>query len=385
MFVVFGLFALWSNLHAGFAFGLILFGIYGGFDLAQKRWKAAGKMGLAISVGVAGTLGNPYGLGPYRVAWQHWLMRHDLSLYIKEWHPLTLENPLHWPLGLMLTLLAGLILYCLFGRLWRRISMAPMLAAIYLGANTLAHERVAAYFNTAAVVLIFLLIKELGFLDEMRRLKKAVFSIFLGYAVFLLWLLPRISWAGLFNYKYVPRQAAGFLAQEQAIVRSLRIFNQWEWGGYLGWRLYPWYKVSCDGRYIFHDQLAQTAKAASDSGLWQKYLEKESMEGALLQNLDVKFSTRKAYPDGKTRLFLRPWYLFYMPRERWALVYWDDQALFFVDRHAVASDWLMQHEYRYLHPGDDAAFQEALRLGEIMLKKLSEERHRHRVEVGRQD
>jgi hypothetical protein len=378
---VFFIFVLWSNLHAGFPFGLVLMGIYGLVFLAEQRWGEVRATLVAAVTGVLGTVCNPYGLGPYQVIWSHWLMRGELSRYIKEWHPLNMDNPLHWPIGVLLALFGIILLIRLWTQKGRSLPWAPVLSAAFLAMSALGHTRAGLYFNSAGVAAVFLLAHEAGWLAGESRLRKTVLSVFLVCAGFLAWLVCHISWAGFFNYKYVPRGAAEFMARERATMEGLRIFNQWEWGGYLGWRLYPWYKVFCDGRYIFHSQLAETAQAASNPGLWQKYLEEKRIQGALLLNLELVFPTRKTYPDGQMKTFMRPWYLFYLPRERWALVYWDNQALLFLERKSVPSEWLLRHEYRYLLPKDGPAFQEALRLGEIPPKKFSKEQARWRAEV----
>lgn len=386
---VFLIFALWSNLHAGFFFGLILFFLYAAVWAVQGEGRKAAEVLAGAALGAAGSLCNPYGLGPHRVAWQHWLMREELSRYIKEWHPMTFENPLHWPFWFSLGFSAALVLYGAVSFAARRGQgarrdlwpWAPVLAAAYFGASTLAHARVAAFFNVTAALLMPLLAREA--LGKGRFMKSSVWGLFLVYGAFLAWVVPQISWAGVFNYKYVPRQAAEFMDSERAVVEPIRVFNQWEWGGYLAWRLHPWYKVSGDGRYLFHPQLKETAEATSESGRWRKFMEERGFSGALLPNLDMTFPATKVYPDGTSRAVLRPWYLFYMPMDRWALVYWDAQALFFVERRSASKGWLLKHEYRYLRPKDEGAFDEALRRKDIPARKLAEERGRHERETSR--
>ncbi len=375
------LFALWANLHAGFTFGLALIVLYGLVEAARRRWAAAGGAALLAAAGAAGTLLNPYGLGPHRVAWHHFQMRAELSLYIKEWHPMTLENPLHWPFWAVLAFCGLLLLYRLapWGE-FESLPWAPALAAVYFGAGALAHARLAAFFNVSAVLFLCALAAEAGWLGQERLIRRILLAGFALYAGYLAWLIPHVSWRGVFNYKHVPRQATEFMARERRVVERLRIFNQWEWGGYLAWRLHPWFKVFGDGRYIFHAQLPETAGAASESGRWREFMEKKGLTGALVPNLDMAFPTRRLYPDKTSKTFQRPWYLFYMPRERWALVYWDDQALFLVERRAVPGDWLSRHEYRYWLPKDRPAFQEALRLGEIPAERLAAERARQEQE-----
>src|SRR5208282_5527437 len=109
------------------------------------------------------------------------------------------------------------------------------------------------------------------------------------------------------------------------------------------------------------------------------FAQHRGLDGFLIRNYGRTMPSRRVYPDGTSRPFARPWHVFFFPRERWALVYWDDQALLFVDRSKVPADWLAAHEYRWLHPGDDAALADALSRGEIPFAQLHAETVRHSV------
>lgn len=358
---VFLLFALWANLHTGFIVGLALAGLYGAW------W--------ALAAAVAGTLCNPYGLGPYEAAWEHLKLGGELARNIKEWHPLSFENPLYWPLWSTVFICGGLTTYRLAGKSRKTtLPWKPVIAMVGLGAGALARERMVLYFNAAAVAALAIMA---GPAFKKPAVKKLVWAWLAAYAIFVSWLAVRVPWTPQFNYQYVCRRAASFIERERAAVEGLRLYNQWEWGGYLGWKLAPWYRVAQDGRYIFHGLLEQAAQAGADSGKWRQFMEQKMFDGALLPNLDQKLPSLRRYPDGSTRPFLRPWYFYYMPRERWALVYWDDQALFFIKRGAVAQAWLARHEYRYLRPKDEAALADALSRREIPEDQLAAERLRH--------
>ncbi len=350
---VFALFALWANLHAGFIMGLALILLY------RRAWTAA--------LAVAGTLVNPYFFRPYQVLWQHFAQRADLAHLIKEWEPLSFGNPLNWPFWPMILVV---FILAIRSRQIRTLTTATLL----LAASSIMHERNSLFFAVLAATLAGLSIRK----ESLRRTLAASLTV---YAVFLLWLFPRTSWSHIFNDKHVPRAATAFLAKERTVLEPLRLYNQWEWGGYLGWKLAPWYRVFCDGRYIFHSQLAETGLAVENPALWQKFTDQQGLSGALMLNLDRQIPARKRYPDGSLKDFPRPWYVFYMPKDRWALVYWDEKALLFVDRSRVPAPWLSEHEYRYVHPKDDAAFQEALRLREIPVDAVGMEAQRHSQEL----
>ena len=171
------------------------------------------------------------------------------------------------------------------------------------------------------------------------------------------------------------------MAGQEPALAPLRLFNQWEWGGYLAWRLRPWLRVFADGRYIFHGLLQEVAAAAESPERWQAFLDRRRLNAALVPNRAASMESLRRYPDGSTKPFQRPWYLFYFPRERWALVYWDEQALLFVERAVVPKPWLAAHEYRWLRPRDEAAFAVARSRGEISDNALASERARHSAEL----
>ncbi|MBI5630377.1 MAG: hypothetical protein HY921_05785 [Elusimicrobia bacterium] len=378
-FWFFPAFALWSNLHGGFALGLVLILLYAVAEVFQRRWDSLRELGFFFLAALAGSFFNPYGWGPHLVILRHWRERAFLSQHIKEWHPTTFENPLHWPFWVLLAAAAGLVLHAVSQtERRRRLPWGPALAALYLGLGALAHARLAAFSGIAST---FLIVKfGDGMLHSKKWRLKILPQIFLAYAAFLVWTLTHFSWSEpFFSHRHVPVEAARFLAREKPVIERLRLYNPWEWGGYLGWELGPWYRVFSDGRYIFHPQLLEQARAISNSHTWQEYLKKQGLTGVLTYNLDLRFPTERAYPGGGRKSFPRPWYLFYMPRERWALVYWDWRALLFVDREFVPAEWLKAHEYRYWLPKDDAARNEALRLGEIPLPLLEAEKRRQQT------
>ena len=264
---------------------------------------------------------------------------------------------------------------------WKQHPSWPLLAAtVVLGLMTLRHERSCPYFTVCACALLPLLARDMGWEDSVWTRRIAA-GWAVAYALFLGWLAPRVVWTAQFNYKFVPRAAAEFMAAERAALEPLRLYNQWEWGGYLGWRLRPWYRVYWDGRYIFQGDLASADRAIQGPEDWRSFMDAGRLDGAVMVNLAKMMPARKRYPDGTLKDFPRPWYVFYMPKERWALVYWDSKAMLFVERGKVPRDWLALHEYRYARPNDGEALLEAIRLKEIPTSALAKEDERHEREL----
>ncbi|MBI5625266.1 MAG: hypothetical protein HY924_15925 [Elusimicrobia bacterium] len=388
MAAVFAGFSLWTNFHAGAVLGFFLIACYLLSDACERRWsEAVGVAGLA-SIGFLGTLVNPGGIAPYFVTLEHWGSKTDLSRHIQEWSATTFGNMFHQPFWLVL----AVFLVAVVLRLWSakkrgaervgagRFPTGPVLAAAVLGLVAVRHVRFGAFFIPLAVPLILHLAARSGRLAGPWAGRSAA-AMAACYAVFLGAVVARLSWPGFYDARHVPVAAAEFAAANRPVFEGLRLYNPWEWGGYLGWRLGPWHKVFDDGRYIFHSHLPEIGEAVKSVEKTRIYVDKQGFDGLFLRNIKSQFATRKAYRDGSTKNFMRPWYLFSFPKERWALVYWDEQAMIFLDRRKAPASWLASREYKWVRPHDDEAFAEALERKEIPAKRVAAEARRHEDEV----
>ncbi len=370
-------FALWANLHAGFATGLGLLGCYVAADVLEKRKRPLAGLAL-LAAAVVGTFFNPFGAQPYQVLWEHWSQQALLTRHIQEWQPTSFSNMFHrpfWPI--LAAFLAGVL-----GAVWRRRGMplAPVIAGLGLAWSAVQHTRLGALFVPLAVPLSLRLAQETGWLERPagRRTLAAAAAVWAAYMVFL---VGRVAWPGFFDARYLPRRAAEFMERHQEVLAGKRLYNPWEWGGYLGWRLAPWHKVFGDGRYLFHAHLAEIGEANKSVESGRRWAETKGLEGVLVRNIPVLLPSRRIYPDGSEKTFMRPWWLFTFPKERWALVYWDDQALILLDRAKAPAAWLAGQEYRFFRPRDDEAFAEVMARREIPQNAVEAERRRHGAEI----
>jgi hypothetical protein len=190
------------------------------------------------------------------------------------------------------------------------------------------------------------------------------------------------TFQGLINNQFVPVTATRFLQLEKGTLAKHLFYNdQWGWGGYLGYHLYPDYRIFQDGRYIFHPLLAEVAQAVQSPEDWDHMMDRRKIEVAILENIPRWLNTTRRYPDGSTREFRRPYYISYMPKSKWALIYWDEQSLIFVRRAAFQGKWLLNHEFKYALPYDYAARNDAINRKEIPLKTFQVEILLHALEI----
>src|SRR5206468_10689772 len=105
-------------------------------------------------------------------------------------------------------------------------------------------------------------------------------------------------------------EAEDFPAAAVNFIQSQRppqpIFNEYDWGGYLIWRLYPDYRVYIDGRAdVYGDQYLEEFLNARDGiGDWRAPLEREGVrtvfvkpEAPLASLLRRDGGWRKAFED----------------------------------------------------------------------------------------
>ena len=378
------LFCLWANLHLGFAFGLLLIGFYAAGELieaslpllyARRRlpWVRAAAYLALLAVAVLGTLCNPYGWKLYGVLLAHARLLPSLQDFIVEWQPPDVTHLDTWPYWLLVVFSASAVLAHFIRT--RRTAYAHLISLAYFMVVSSTHVRHRTFFFFLAVPLTLSWIRELRpgrkwlwSLGACGALVSAVTSFEIAK-----WYWPAVP---LFSgTKWCAEPAwmmCRFLAQEDHL-KGKRLLNVWHHGGYLGFRLYPDYRVFYDGRYIFHDLLLESTAAGRRPESWQRLLDKYQVEVACLQR-SHRFASLKRLTgeDGKRFLGGQPYYLTDMPNAVWALVYWDDDNLVLVRRRSVDSGWLAEAEYTHLLPDV-----EYLRTGKEDIPRLKRELARH--------
>jgi len=113
-------------------------------------------------------------------------------------------------------------------------------------------------------------------------------------------------------------EAEDFPAAAVNFIQSQRppqpIFNEYDWGGYLIWRLYPDYRVYIDGRAdVYGDQILEEFLHVHDGKPgWHEFLDRHGVRTVLVKP-DVPLASllrldsgwQKAYEDQKAVAFVR--------------------------------------------------------------------------------
>jgi len=111
------------------------------------------------------------------------------------------------------------------------------------------------------------------------------------------------------------------------------MFNDYDFGGYIIWRLYPLQKVFVDGRMVeYGKDFVEKTFYFWKPEIWQELENKYNFTGAVVPN-ERYYSC--SYLDS---------------RKDWVLVYWDDYALVYFKNIPQNKEFISKYGYRFLRP-----------------------------------
>lgn len=364
------LFVLWVNVHGSYVFGLGLPALVLIANLLPMVWAAPGwgrlrldpvhRRHLALAVMALPVVGflNPQGAGlllfPFR---QNRMIRLTaFPEWMEAWRYPGID-PVWWePVVILgLTLLAfGAVAWLLFA--WeRRLDPVGLGIVLTMGAYAIFRNRAIPYFVLAALPFVALALARLSQhlptrlpTQSPRRLTQ------LGVLACLLLLTLSIVDQAFLTRRFppgfgvarhvFPEQAAAFLERYRL---DGRVFNSYQFGGYLMWRRWPANQVFIDGRYdaiLFEEDLFELyAQAHYAAAVLDRLAEKYAFE---ILVLDADRASRMEHiQDNPT----------------WARVYWDPVAEVYVRRDGRFADLVAARQYRLTGSTTDLAYLEAYR------------------------
>ena len=341
------LYALWANLHAGFPLGLALCLLYGAGEAAEGKpdglW-----FGLAAA-GLFGTLLNPYGPRIYAVFLSHWEQMASLRHYVLQWGPLNPMNLFQRMSALLFAFCAAALAFVFVSG--RRPPYAHALTVAGFGLLAAFASRQAAYLSLTAFPLALSAFEPLpspSWWTRLRPYALGALLVFLGATGFQVLRNGRLFSGIDATGRRSPVAACDFLKRNKDVLAPLRLYNSWNYGGYVGYALGPDFKVFMDGRYLFTEFLPLIQRALRGPAAWQEFLKERGVELVIVEKTGIAVNV----PNGRT-VIRRPIDVFFMPQSEWALVYWDSRAEVFVRRSAAPRDWLQRNEFRAIFPGDE--------------------------------
>jgi len=316
---------LWANLHAGFASGVALLGLWAlGWGLFHRRepaWRIVLAASVAATFGsLAVALINPNGVGLLTYPFEY-LRQPVYPKYVLDWQRTTFTNGPHAVAGALLALaLVGAALTLRRSQGGPRLLWLLVFAAMAVSAKR--HVPVAVLVATPLLAQAAALLGQrrpaLGRCLQRLRVGAAtkpgpIVYVLLGAA--LVALLAKFPWDGSYRACVRPGQfparCAAFLAERGYQANILCPFN---WGGYLIFTLYPACRVAIDPRPDVYGEELVALSWRLDGGPpdWERLVESQRpdlvvwySDSRLIPLLAASGKWRLVYLDGTAAAFER--------------------------------------------------------------------------------
>ena len=322
---------LWANLHAGYALGptLIFFTIVALSveplllpGQGPVDWRRIRLLGWVLIICILVVSLNPNGLRLYTYPFET-LKSSAMMQYIQEWRPPNFHDPRFF--GLALLLLACLFVFALSNK---RTHLHELLLLLVTAWGALHSGRNIPFFALVAIPLVAEHFRnwigshpasQLALDDENIRNEPFIKLAINGSLMLLVTVLVVLG-----VYKGSREQAKTELEQFPAAATDFiktqklpqPIFNDYDWGGYIIWRLYPDYKVYIDGRAdVYGDQImVNFFNAYEGKPGWSELLDRDGIQTVMIK------------PNGPLASLLR------VDSGHWTRIYEDKQAVIFIRR-----------------------------------------------------
>jgi hypothetical protein len=279
---------LWVNLHAGFAVGPVLSALFltgEGIEhltSAQPRSPRLRNAAIILLLNLVIVPLNPNGLRMFSYPIET-LRSAAMQNYIAEWASPNFHRADYLPFLL-------LVLGTFAALSWWRLRVRPrdlLLLAVSLYAG-LCSIRMMPLFVLIAVPVISQRLVEWPAARSSRRLRPQAAAGALFNAMIV---LAMAAFAGVHTFQVIQRQRQ--IEAQRFPLRAVnylqahpagRIFNHYDWGGYLIWTLYPSAPVFIDGRADLYGEklLDQFAETYQFKGAWQVTLQGWNVDTVLV-------------------------------------------------------------------------------------------------------
>lgn len=327
------LMVVWVNMHAGFAMGLALIvltivslltdSLLLPNESIKKTWPRLRGLCLLFAACVGAVCLNPSGARMYSYPFET-LTSHAMMQYIQEWKSPNFHEPMFQALALLF-----LVTFSALALSGKRPRPGELLVLVVTALATLRSSRNVPFFALVAIPLLaehswqWVINQPWGqwFTKPEKRETGSALSLKIVLNILLLLITPltviairvgnsvanqQATEAGLY-----PAAAVNFIAKEKP---PQPIFNEYVWGGYLIWRLYPEYRVNMDGRAdVYGDALVEEFLAVHDGEpKWREALQRQGIRTVLVKP-DVPLASllredsawQKVFEDNASIIFVR--------------------------------------------------------------------------------
>jgi len=308
---------LWANLHGGFIIGILIIFLFAVGSALSGDFKGAKRLSLILFASVLSSLANPY---TYKVLTYpfHYVSNITYSLFILEWQSpqfhtfslyealilltfvaLALKKGIHPTDMLLLLVFTHLSLFAV-----RNVSLYGLVCAPII----IGHLEDGVKTSISATIR---LPKNIESAITARAIPAFIYTaVILSYVLFFgSYLTGAVSLDAGPSQRF-PEGAVGFIHETKP---QGQLYNQYGWGGYCIWTLYPEYRVFIDGRAdVYGDFLYEYLKVHRVTESWDETLQKYNVSIVLIPTgspLDVLLnestSWERAYRDDIASVYLR--------------------------------------------------------------------------------
>jgi len=279
---------LWVNLHAGFAVGLVLSALFLVGERIERvlGWSQqnAPRQGIGVFIFVLDLLLvplNPNGLRMFVYPIET-LRSAAMQNYIAEWASPNFHRAEYWPF-----LLIVLGVFVILGWTRHQVRLRDLLLVLVSLYAGLCSIRMMPLFVLIAVPLISKQFGEWPMSSQRPQPSLVARSVLNGAIVMamaafsVLHITQVISRQPQAEVQHFPASAVAFL---QTHPTHGPIFNHYDWGGYLIWKLYPSIQVFIDGRADLYGEplLHQFADTYQFKGGWRQSLQRWNIDTVLV-------------------------------------------------------------------------------------------------------
>jgi len=226
------LFLVWANCHSGFFLGWLALAAYS----AEAFWQRSGharRIALVSAVSVLLSGANPNGFRIFQVLLYY--RQSSATRNLLEW-----ARPAWFAFSEFTVLWLGAALLMLWA--WRRVRLADWILFPAFALAAFSAQRNTILVGLIAPIVIVTYFPWKRALPALLRFAASLLMIGVGVAA---------SWGSAFQLRAAewryPSGAADFLLAHRV---TGPIFNTYEYGGYLIWRLWPQQRVFIDGRSL---------------------------------------------------------------------------------------------------------------------------------------
>ena len=323
---------LWVNLHAGFAFGpvliaLIIAGLLLDWLLLRENslaevWRRARPLCWLLIICVAVICLNPNGARLYSYPFET-LSSPAMMQYIREWRSPDFHNPLFQAVALLL-----LATFSVLALSNKRARPRELLVLAVTAWATLRSGRNVAFFALVATPVLaehsWSFLRNLGWgqspisSSQRKRERSSSLRLVLNLALAVIVFVVVVIAARRAIADQPMTEAREFPAAAVEFIRKQRppqpIYNEYTWGGYLIWKLYPDYRVYIDGRAdVYGDRLVEEWLATHDGKTtWREPLDNHGIRTVLIKpNVALASLLRqdsgwqKVFEDKQAVIFVR--------------------------------------------------------------------------------